>query len=86
MRSRCTFNQHIAFLNDVTVLNNQTTSLRNEVFPLFTVISNNNDTLFSLVVFTEFNHTVHIRDDCRILRLTSFKQLGNTRQTTGNIF
>ena len=86
MRSRRTFNQHIAFLHDVAVLNRQMTSFRDQILNRLTFGRNDGNPLFGLVVFAELDHTVNIGDNCRIFRAAGFKQLGNARQTAGNIF
>ena len=67
-------------------MNYQTTALWNKVFNRITLSRDNGNTLFGFVILTIFNHTVNVGNDCRILRTASFKQLGHTRQTTGNIF
>ena len=86
MRSRCTFNQHIAFLDNIAVLNNQVTSFRNQIFQRFAFLRHNGNPLFGLIILAEFNLSVNIGNNRRIFRTTGLKQLGNTRQTTGNIF
>ena len=86
MRCRSSFNQHIAFLNDISVLNNQVTSLRNQIFKRLAFLRNNSNTLFGFIVLTKFNHTVDVGNNSGIFRTAGFKQFSHTRQTTGNIF
>lgn len=85
MRSRRAFNQQIAFLDNVSVLNNQMASLRNQIFNRLAFLRHNGNPLFGLIVLAEFDHTVNVGNNRLIFWTTSFKQLGNTRQTAGNI-
>src|SRR5690606_28457425 len=43
------------------------------------------DTTLVLVVATKAYRTIDFRDDSVILRTTRFEQLGNARETTGNV-
>ena len=85
MRSRCSFYQRVTLLDDIPILNGQMTAFRNQIFNRLTLGRNDGNSLLGLIVLAKLNHTVNIRDDCRIFRTAGFKQLGNTRQTTGNI-
>ena len=86
VRSERTFNQHIALLDHVAVLNRQTFALRNQVFVFLVVVGANHNALFRLVVLAEFDHAVNVGDNRRVFRAAGFKQLGHARQTAGNVF
>ena len=85
MRISRTFNDFFTLLNHLTIVNQDALILADQEFVIGTFIVGNHQTLFALSFLTESYRTRHFSEHTGILRRTSFKQLGNTRQTTRNI-
>ena len=43
------------------------------------------DAPLGLIVLAELDAALAFADDCKVLRLASFEQLGNTRQAAGDV-
>ncbi|RML80683.1 hypothetical protein ALQ89_06468 [Pseudomonas amygdali pv. tabaci] len=64
----------------------QVTPLRNQLFVrIATVVRGNDQTALALGLFTECDGTADFCKDRRLFRTTGFEQVGNTRQTTGDV-
>ena len=80
------FSKLLALLHKVTLKHNAVFTDRYEVlFFLTRFFVGKNEGAFASHDGTEVHHAINLGDLSGILRLASFKQLGHTRQTTGNI-
>ncbi|KAF1069318.1 MAG: hypothetical protein GAK45_01131 [Pseudomonas citronellolis] len=62
------------------------TPLRNQLFVrIATVVRRDDQTALALGLFTERDGAADFRQDRRLFRTTSFEQVGNARQTTGDV-
>ena len=79
-------NKHIAFIDVVAFLNRNQLALRQQIFAFLTFRIADDNATFCLVILSEFDNTVNIRNNGMILGLARFKQFGNTRQTARDVF
>ena len=78
--------QGLSGSNFVTAVDQEVLPVRHEVLTLNSGFTTNNDCSLTTLTFSKnFNRSVDFSDDRWILWLTSFKNLGNTWQTTGNV-
>src|SRR3546814_15323127 len=59
--------------------------LGNEVLDRIAFFRNDRDLALRLVILDEFNAAADLRDNAVVLRNARFEQLGNTRQTAGDV-
>jgi hypothetical protein len=77
----------IATLDPVAVLHRQRFPAWNKILDSFfvLVVRANDDALLVLIILAELDGARGFRDDRVILRTPCFEQLGNTRQTAGDV-
>ena len=85
MRIRLTVSNHFTARDLFTFKHIQVTPLWNELFVLFTIFINDDQTTFTLGFFTEADRTGEFSKNSCILWFTRFEQVSNARQTTGDI-
>ena len=85
MRIGRTVNNDFALVNHLTVVNQNVLILRNKEFMILTLGVSNDQTLFALGFLTEGNGTACLGKNTCVLRRAGFEELGNTRQTAGNV-
>ena len=87
MRRRIAVEDVFALLDEVAFLNRQMLALRDEIFDrlLRIVLRHDADAALVLVVAPEFDATRDFGDDRVVLRTARLEQLGNTRQTAGDV-
>src|SRR5690606_17320395 len=77
---------HLAFLDLLAFEHVHLAPFRNQHLIRISVVARRNDqTFFAFSFLTEAHGAGDFRQDGRFFRLTSFEQVGNPRQTTGNI-
>src|SRR6266851_5339795 len=87
VRRRIAFDDEVAFLDDVAVLQMDVLALRNQVLASLLVLVHrlDRDAALVLVVAAEPDGARDFRDDRRVLWLASLEQFGNPRQTAGDV-
>ena len=80
-----TFNDFFTALNHLAVVHENLLVLGDQAFVLVAVQIGNDQTLLALGFLTERNGTGFLGEHAGILRTAGFKELGHTRQTTGNV-
>ena len=83
--SKLAVHQHLALLDVLTLEHVDVTKLRNQRFIRFTFGIGDDQALLALGFLAERYGTGHFRENCRLLRLARFEQIGNARQTTGDV-
>ena len=72
-------------LHVVVLLNQDLTRQGYQILTYLTVLRRYNDLAVTALDLTECDLAIDLRYDCGVRRVTSLEQLGNTRQTTGDI-
>src|SRR5262249_34711296 len=87
MRRRVAFDDEVALLDDVAVLQVDVLALGNEIFPwLLALVGRlDRDPPLVLVVAAEPDRSGGLGDDRRFLRPPGLEQFGDTRQTAGDV-
>src|SRR5690606_16971306 len=85
VRHRVAVHQQVALLDPVTLLDGDVLALRDPVFDGITLLRPHDDPAAGLVVPAEFDAAVDLADDGIVLRLAGFEELGDTRQTAGDV-
>jgi len=77
----------VALADVVALVDGNVLALRNEIFLRLALAIGrlDDDAALGFVILAEFDLTVDFRDDREVFRTARFKQLGNTRQTTGDV-
>ena len=84
-RSGSTIRQRSTGTNVIVLLYKNLFRQRNKIFLHFTGLRSNDDLTITTFHLTHSYLTIYFRYNSRIRRVTCFKQLCNTRKTTGNI-
>src|SRR5690606_3518898 len=74
-----------ALLNEVAFLNVDDLGLRHQVLDRIPLVRDDRDLALRLVVANELDAAVDLGDRRHVLRHPRFEQLGNTRQTAGDV-
>jgi len=86
VRVRVAVDDVLALADDVAIVDRDVLALRDqELDRLATVFRGDLDAALVLVVPTELDPAVHFRDDRAVLRTTGFEELGDPRQTAGDV-
>src|SRR5262245_44101833 len=87
VRRRVAFDDEVALFDDVAVLQVDVLALGNEIFPrLLALVGRlDGDAPLVLVVAAETDRAGGLGDDRRFLRTPGLEQLGNARQTAGDV-
>ena len=85
LRHQHTVNQGVAGFDAVTLVHAVMFALWNRVLDFSAGIATDDDDALAALTFTEVDNTVDFGHDCRVLRRTSFEELGDARQTTGDV-
>ncbi len=86
MRHRVAVEQCVAALHIVAFVDDQVLALGDQIFlRLATVFRRHEDAALGAVILTEFDTTVDVGNDREVLGTTRLEQLGNTRQTAGDV-
>ncbi len=82
---RLTISDNLATVDLFTLKHIQITPLGDQLFILLTIFVGDNHALLTLGFLAEGNGTGLFRQNCTIFWFAGFKQVGNPRQTTGNV-
>ena len=85
MRVRRTVHQRLAGADAVAFADRQVLALRDQVLARIADLGNDEHLALALGVLAEVHDAVDLADDCVILRLACFEQLGDARQTAGDV-
>ena len=87
MRDRAAVEKQIALADDIAFIDRQPAALRQQIFDRFAIALDRHDAdaALGLVVIGELDTPFGLGDDGKILRLAGLEQLGNARQTTGDV-
>lgn len=85
VRRQIAFSDGFALFNVLTFEDRDMTPLRNEDLMLIILTIRHDDATLALGFLTKADGTGRFREDCRILRLARLEEVGNTRQTTGDV-
>ena len=87
VRRRVAFDDVVALLDDVAILQMDVLALRDQVFPRLLILARrlDGDAALVLVVAAEADRAGDFGDDRGVLRPARLEQLGNPRQTAGDV-
>src|SRR5690606_36722735 len=85
VRDRRTADQRVAALDLVAFLHFEHLRLGDQILDRIAFFRNDRDLALRLVILDEFNAAADLRDNAVVLRNARFEQLGNTRQTAGDV-
>ncbi len=86
VRNRIAVEQRVTALHIVALVDDQVLALRDQIFlRLATVVGCDEDATLRAVILSEFDAAVDLGNDREVFRTTRLEQLGNTRQTAGDV-
>ena len=85
VRVRRTVHQRLARADAVAFAHREVLALRDQVLARIADLGNHEHLALALGVLAEVHDAVDLADDCVVLRLARFEQLGNARQTAGDV-
>src|SRR5262249_1315467 len=85
VRIRRAVHERLARLHAVALADRQVLALRNQILFGLAHVGRDDDFALALRVLAERNHAVDLGNNCMLFRFPSFEQLGDARQTTGDV-
>ena len=85
MRSQLAIGQHVALFNLLAFEDVETTPFRDEDFDDFVILGADDEALFAFGFFAKGDGTGFFSENRRLFRFARFKEVGNARQTTGDV-